>query len=90
LFLGRCDSLVDTMRGHFLDLGMAERDCQEMNWVKSTVFFFYVTADLAAEVLLNRSSNPYYYLKVKSDHVQEAMHARARVGEHLVQLVQEA
>jgi hypothetical protein len=73
LFLGRCGSLVDTMRGHFPDLGMAERDCQEMSWVKSTVFFFYGTADLPAEVLLNRSSNPYNYLKVKSDHVQEAM-----------------
>jgi len=73
LFLGRCGSLVDTMRGHFPDLGMAERDCQEMSWVKSAVFFFYGTADLPAEVLLNRSSNPYYYLKVKSDHVQEAM-----------------
>lgn len=73
LFLGRCSSLVDTMRAHFPDLGMAERDCLEMSWVKSTVFFFYGTADLPAEVLLNRSSNPNYYLKVKSDHVQEAM-----------------
>ncbi|CAD6335301.1 unnamed protein product [Miscanthus lutarioriparius] len=73
LFLGRCGILVDTMRRHFRDLGMAERDCQEMSWVKSTVFFYYGTADLPAEVLLNRSSNPYYYLKVKSDHVQEAM-----------------
>ncbi|XP_021306170.1 berberine bridge enzyme-like 18 [Sorghum bicolor] len=72
-FLGRCSSLVDTMRGHFPDLGMAEQDCQEMSWVKSTVFFFYGTADLPPEVLLNRSSNPYYHLKVKSDYVQEAM-----------------
>ncbi|XP_066353441.1 berberine bridge enzyme-like Cyn d 4 [Miscanthus floridulus] len=77
LFLGRCGSLVDTMRGHFPDLGMTEPDCQEMSWVKSTVFFNYGRADLPAEVLLNRSSNPYYYLKVKSDHVQEAMPGHA-------------
>ncbi|OEL24723.1 Flavin-dependent oxidoreductase FOX1 [Dichanthelium oligosanthes] len=70
LFLGRCSGLVDTMRGHFPDLGMAHQDCQEMSWVNSTVFFFFGTADVPIEALLNRR-NPDYYLKVKSDHVQE-------------------
>jgi hypothetical protein len=76
LFLGRCDRLVNTMRAHFPDLGMAERDCQEMSWVKSTVFFFYNTAKVPNEALLNRT-NPDYFLKVKSDHVEEPMSRKA-------------
>ncbi|KAF8653762.1 hypothetical protein HU200_061878 [Digitaria exilis] len=72
LFLGRCSQLVDTMGAHFPELGMMEQDCQEMSWVKSTVFFFFGTADMPAEALLNRH-NEEYYLKVKSDHVEEPM-----------------
>ncbi|KAF8653766.1 hypothetical protein HU200_061882 [Digitaria exilis] len=72
LFLGRCSQLVDTMGAHFPELGMTEKDCQEMSWVKSTVFFFFGTADMPAEVLLDRRSQN-YYLKVKSDHVEEPM-----------------
>ncbi|PAN36260.1 hypothetical protein PAHAL_6G259800 [Panicum hallii] len=79
LFLGRCGGLVDTMRGHFPDLGMTERDCQEMSWVKSTVFFFYNTADRPTEVLLDRRSAN-YYLKVKSDHVAEPIPRQALEG----------
>ena len=76
LFLGRCGGLVDTMRARFPELGMTERDCQEMSWVKSTVFFFYNTADRPAEVLLDRR-NANYYLKVKSDHVAEPIPGEA-------------
>ncbi|CAL5001032.1 unnamed protein product [Urochloa decumbens] len=76
LFLGRCGQLVDTMRARFPDLGMTEGDCQEMSWVKSTVFFFYNTANLPAEVLLNRTGAN-YFLKVKSDNVQEPMPRQA-------------
>ncbi|CAO2202608.1 unnamed protein product [Urochloa humidicola] len=76
LFLGRCGPLVDTLRARFPELGMTERDCQEISWVKSTVFFFYNTAKLPNEVLLNRTS-PNYYLKVKSDNVQEPLPKQA-------------
>ncbi|CAO2207336.1 unnamed protein product [Urochloa humidicola] len=76
LFLGRCGELVDTMRARFPDLGMTEGDCQEMSWVKSTVFFFYNTGSLPAEVLLNRTSAN-YFLKVKSDNVVDPLPRQA-------------
>ncbi|KAL6621245.1 hypothetical protein ACP70R_033677 [Stipagrostis hirtigluma subsp. patula] len=71
-FLGRCSRLVDTMGDHFPELGMTQTDCQEMSWVQSTVFFTFFTADLPLEQLLDRGK-PEYYLKVKSDHVQESI-----------------
>ncbi|CAL5005155.1 unnamed protein product [Urochloa decumbens] len=72
LFLGRCGRLIDTMRRYFPELGMTQQDCQEMSWMKSTVFFAFNTANLPVEVLLNRT-NADYFLKVKSDHVQEPL-----------------
>ncbi|KAL6850345.1 hypothetical protein ACP4OV_020972 [Aristida adscensionis] len=71
LFLGRCGGLVDLMRDRFPELGVAAPDCQEMSWVNSTVFFAFSTAGRPVEALLERGNKPEYYLKVKSDHVQE-------------------
>ncbi|CAO2179752.1 unnamed protein product [Urochloa humidicola] len=76
LLLGQCGRLVDTMRRYFPDLGMTERDCEEMSWVKSTVFAYFDTANLPTEVLLNRTRAD-YFLKVKSDHVRQFMPRQA-------------
>ncbi|XP_037473731.1 berberine bridge enzyme-like 27 [Triticum dicoccoides] len=71
LFLGRCGGLHRLMQDRFPELGMTEQDCEEVSWVQSTVFFGFSTTSVPPEQLLNRSSNPSYYLKAKSDHVQE-------------------
>ncbi|CAL4999826.1 unnamed protein product [Urochloa decumbens] len=76
LFLGQCGRLVDTMRRYFPDLGMTEQDCQEMSWVKSTIFGYFKTANLPTEVLLNRTGTN-YFLKVKSDHVRQLIPRQA-------------
>ncbi|KAM3413287.1 hypothetical protein ACQJBY_004451 [Aegilops geniculata] len=71
LFLGRCGDLHRLMQDRFPELGMTEQNCREVSWVQSTVFFGFSTTSVPLVQLLNRSSNPRYYLKVKSDHVQE-------------------
>ncbi|KAF6992469.1 hypothetical protein CFC21_009454 [Triticum aestivum] len=71
LFLGRCGDLHRLMQYRFPELGMTEQNCQEVSWVQSTVFFGFSATSIPLKQLLNRSSNPRYYLKVKSDHVQE-------------------
>uniref|UniRef100_M8BPK7 Berberine/berberine-like domain-containing protein n=1 Tax=Aegilops tauschii TaxID=37682 RepID=M8BPK7_AEGTA len=71
LFLGRCGCLHGLMQDRFPELGMTKQNCQEVSWVQSTVFFGFSTTSIPTEQLLNRSSNPRYYLKAKSDHVQE-------------------
>lgn len=71
LFLGRCGCLHGLMQDRFPELGMTEQNCQEVSWVQSTVFFGFSATSIPLKQLLNRSSNPRYYLKVKSDHVQE-------------------
>ncbi|XP_062191054.1 berberine bridge enzyme-like Cyn d 4 [Phragmites australis] len=71
LYLGGCSRLLYLMRDHFPDLGMKQQDCQEISWVQSTVFFAFFTTSKPLELLLDRSGKPNYYLKVKSDHVQE-------------------
>ncbi|CAO2162680.1 unnamed protein product [Urochloa humidicola] len=72
LCLGQCSRLVDAMRRYFPDLGMTQQDCQEMSWVKSTVFSYFDTTNLPIEVLLNRTTAD-YFLKVKSDHVYQPL-----------------
>jgi hypothetical protein len=52
---------------------MTRADCQEISWVQSTIFIEFFTTAKPLEVLLDRSNKPDYYLKVKSDHVQEAL-----------------
>ncbi|VAH11622.1 unnamed protein product [Triticum turgidum subsp. durum] len=71
LFLGRCGDLHRLMQDRFPELGMTEQNCREVSWVQSTVFFGFSATSIPLVQLLNRSSNPRYYLKVKSDHVQE-------------------
>ncbi|KAG2588738.1 hypothetical protein PVAP13_5NG232781, partial [Panicum virgatum] len=73
LFLGRCGRLARIMQRRFPELGMTRADCQEISWVQSTIFIEFFTTAKPLEVLLDRSNKPGYYLKVKSDHVQEAI-----------------
>jgi hypothetical protein len=77
LFLGRCGRLVDIMRRRFPELGMTQANCQEISWVQSTIFMEFFTTDKPLELLLDRSNKPDYYLKVKSDHVQEPIPTHA-------------
>ncbi|CAO2202612.1 unnamed protein product [Urochloa humidicola] len=76
LFLGRCDSLVNTMRKDFPELKMTQQDCQEMSWVNSTVFLSFNMFNLPTEVLLNRT-NENYFTKFKSDHASELIPKKA-------------
>jgi hypothetical protein len=71
LFLSRCGPLHRITRDRFPDLGMSRQDSQEVSWVQSTAFFAFSTTAVPIEQLLNRSSSGGYYLKAKSDHVQQ-------------------
>ncbi|CAN6227178.1 unnamed protein product [Urochloa humidicola] len=80
LFLGRCGRLAGIMRRRFPELGMTPADCQELSWVNSTLFIEFFTTDKPLDVLLERGNKPDYYLKVKSDHVQEPIPKHAWEG----------
>ncbi|KAM7530771.1 hypothetical protein LguiB_034181 [Lonicera macranthoides] len=73
LFLGGADRLLKVLEKSFPELGLKRKDCMEMSWIKSTLFFagngaFSLGED--TKVLLNRSAPPKLYYKAKSDYVQ--------------------
>ncbi|KAM7510934.1 hypothetical protein LguiB_009809 [Lonicera macranthoides] len=73
LFLGGADRLLLLMKESFPELGLVTKDCMEMPWIKSALFFAggsAFTLGESIEVLLNRSAIPRQYLKGKSDYVK--------------------
>ncbi|KAF8676683.1 hypothetical protein HU200_046878 [Digitaria exilis] len=71
MFLGRCTRLLDHMRAHFPDLGVTQADCEEISWVRSTVYFAFYSSSKPLELLLDRTGETGRYVKAKSDYVQE-------------------
>ncbi|KAL3616785.1 hypothetical protein CASFOL_039179 [Castilleja foliolosa] len=73
LYLGRANNLLPLMEREFPELGLVEKDCTEMSWIES-VLYFASLSNQPLEVLLNRTpQGPYTpsYYKGKSDFVTE-------------------
>lgn len=73
LFLGNSTSLVSLMTKSFPELGVVQRDCIEMRWVESTLFWFGFPTGTSLEVLLNRIPQSRDYSKNKSDFLKKPM-----------------
>ncbi|RXH98865.1 hypothetical protein DVH24_011190 [Malus domestica] len=73
LFLGNSDRLLKLMNQSFPQLGLEKKDCIEMSWIQSVLFWAdYRNGTTPPDVLLNRvPSSGKVFLKRKSDYVKE-------------------
>ncbi|KAJ6894818.1 hypothetical protein NC652_028540 [Populus alba x Populus x berolinensis] len=56
---------------HFPELGLTKKDCIEMSWINSTLYFAGVPNGASLDVLLKRDPQGRMFFKGKSDYVQE-------------------
>lgn len=77
LFLGQTPRLLPLMNESFPQLGLQEKDCLEMSWVESTLFYYGRPNGTSLDFLLQRVSKSNIYFKRKSDYVKEPI---PRVG----------
>ncbi|XP_062227644.1 berberine bridge enzyme-like Cyn d 4 [Phragmites australis] len=71
LYLGTCSGLVATMAERFPELGVKRKDCIEMTWIQSALYFAFYGTGKPMELLLDRGTKPDRYFKAKSDYVSE-------------------
>ncbi|XP_042479775.1 O-acetylstemmadenine oxidase-like [Macadamia integrifolia] len=71
LFLGRVKELLPLMNNSFPELGLEAKDCTEMSWINSTLYFAGFTNGESIDVLLNRTLQSKIFYKAKSDFLQE-------------------
>lgn len=71
LFLGDSDRLLLLLNQSFSELGLERKDCIEMSWIESVLY--YTNSPITPiDALLSRSP-PLTYLKRKSDYLQKPM-----------------
>ncbi|CAL4970413.1 unnamed protein product [Urochloa decumbens] len=80
LFLGNCSGMVALMSAHLPELGVTARDCRDMSWIESALYFYGYTAGEPAEVLLDRTKQPKDYYKVKLDYLTSPLPSAAVAG----------
>ncbi|XP_052203155.1 berberine bridge enzyme-like 23 [Diospyros lotus] len=71
LFLGRKDELIPIMNKRFPELGLQAKECTEMSWIESVLYFAGYPRGQPLEVLLSRTTLYKTYFKAKSDFVKE-------------------
>lgn len=70
MFLGDSERLLSVMNRGFPELGLQKKDCIEVSWIDSMLYWSNFDIGTAPEVLLNRTSSV-NFLKRKSDYVQK-------------------
>ncbi|KAI3826005.1 hypothetical protein L1987_00044 [Smallanthus sonchifolius] len=71
LFLGNVDKLIETVTDSFPELGLQEKDCSEMSWIESILYFDNYPKGESIDVLRDRKPEPKVYFNAKSDYVTE-------------------
>ncbi|KAJ1416969.1 FAD-binding, type 2, subdomain 1 [Sesbania bispinosa] len=71
LFLGGKDKLIPIMNESFPELGLQAKDCTEMSWIQSVLYFAGYNKWDPLEVLLSRIITYKSSFKAKSDFVKE-------------------
>lgn len=69
IYLGSVENLVSLMNTRFPELGLESKDCTEMSWVQSTLYFNGFPVNGPLEILLDRTQAKRFY-KAKSDYVK--------------------
>ncbi|GJY47718.1 berberine bridge enzyme-like protein 22 [Tanacetum coccineum] len=86
LFLGELKDLITQMNTKFPELHLKPKDCIEMSWIESVVYF--AGLEKTPELLLGNKTDPYVsYFKAKSDFVTKAIPKQVfeRIGENFLQ-----
>ncbi|KAK3188766.1 hypothetical protein Dsin_028327 [Dipteronia sinensis] len=73
MFLGQTKNLMALIEKSFPELGLQIRDCNEMSWVKSTIFWAGFPVGTTVDVLLNRTKEEKSSFKTKSDYVKSVI-----------------
>ncbi|XP_071688517.1 O-acetylstemmadenine oxidase-like [Rutidosis leptorrhynchoides] len=79
MFLGTVDKLIETVKVSFPELGLEEKDCSEMSWVESILYFAGYKIG-SVDVLKDRKHEAKSYFYAKSDYVKEPI-PEGRLGE---------
>ncbi|XP_015871680.3 berberine bridge enzyme-like 21 [Ziziphus jujuba] len=70
LYLGKAERLVSLLEKEFPELGLNNKDCREMGWIDSVLWWNKFPIENSPDALLNRNLNSANLLKRKSDYVQ--------------------
>lgn len=73
MFLGDSKRLVPLMNKSFPQLGLQQKDCIEMSWIESVLFWTNFPLGTKIDVLLSRNPQVMTHLKRKSDYLKKAM-----------------
>lgn len=71
LYLGQRENLLPLVNDSFPELGLERKDCIEMSWINSTLFWADYSVGTPISVLLNRPKAPENLFKSRSDYVKE-------------------
>ncbi|KAK1411746.1 hypothetical protein QVD17_32445 [Tagetes erecta] len=73
MFLGNADKLIETVTDSFPELGLTEKDCIEMSWIESILYFDNHPKGESIEILRDVKPEANGYFNAKSDYVKEAI-----------------
>ncbi|KAF8412765.1 hypothetical protein HHK36_000735 [Tetracentron sinense] len=71
LFLGGVEKLLQQTNESFPELGLERKDCTEMSWIESILYFAGFPSGTSYDVLLDRVPQSKVFFKGKSDYVKE-------------------
>ncbi|KAH7838321.1 hypothetical protein Vadar_024962 [Vaccinium darrowii] len=80
LFLGGSEELLTLMDESFPELGVERKDCTEMSWIQSVLYFAGFSTEGSYDVLLNRTNPNKSSFKAKSDFVKEPISEKGLEG----------
>jgi hypothetical protein len=80
LFLGTAKDLIALMDRSFPELGLQRRDCIEMMWIESVLYWSNYPNGTSLDVLLDRQPQSEKLLKKKSDYVQKPIPKKGLEG----------
>lgn len=73
LFLGTKNKLITMINNIFTELQVNDKDCIEMSWIESVVYFSLYFEGESVEALNERRPSAKRYFKVKSDYVKKPL-----------------
>ncbi|XP_077243296.1 berberine bridge enzyme-like 22 [Tasmannia lanceolata] len=71
MYLGVVEELLPLMENIFPELGLEAKDCHEVSWIESIIYFAGYPLGTPLNVLLNRSTGKRNAFKAKSDFLKE-------------------
>ncbi|KZV21675.1 tetrahydrocannabinolic acid synthase-like [Dorcoceras hygrometricum] len=80
LFLGPINELIPLMKERFPELGLTKKNCSEMSWIESVMYFTGYQQSDPLELLLDRTVQYKSYFKAKSDFVEKPIPENAFEG----------